>query len=40
MQIQVKIRKLSQEITKEVKYIELSSRPDFQEEFMEAMFFY
>jgi uncharacterized 2Fe-2S/4Fe-4S cluster protein (DUF4445 family) len=34
-----KMRKLSKEIAKEVKYIELSSRPDFQEEFVEAMFF-
>src|SRR4030042_5646118 len=28
-----KLRELSQEISKKVKYIELSSRPDFQEEF-------
>ena len=34
-----KMRELSQEISKKVKYIELSSRPDFQEEFIEAMFF-
>ncbi len=34
-----KMRKLSKEISNEVKYIELSSRPDFQEEFVEAMFF-
>lgn len=34
-----KLRELSQEISKKVKYIELSSRPDFQEEFIEAMFF-
>jgi len=34
-----KMRKLSQEISKKVKYVELSSRPDFQEEFIKAMFF-
>jgi len=34
-----KMRELSQEISKKVKYVELSSRPDFQKEFMEAMFF-
>ncbi|MBE3090839.1 MAG: DUF4445 domain-containing protein [Candidatus Atribacteria bacterium] len=34
-----KLRELSQEISKKVKYIELSSRPDFQEEFIKAMIF-
>jgi uncharacterized 2Fe-2S/4Fe-4S cluster protein (DUF4445 family) len=34
-----KMRELSQEISKKVKYVELSSRPDFQEEFIKAMIF-
>lgn len=34
-----KMRQVSQEISKKVKYIELSSRPDFQEEFIKAMSF-
>jgi len=34
-----KMRELSQEISKKVKYIELSSRPDFQDEFIKAMIF-
>jgi len=33
------IKKIGQKITKEVVYIELSSRPDFQKEFIDAMFF-
>jgi len=35
----IKMREVSQEISKKVKYIELSSRPDFQEEFIKAMSF-
>jgi uncharacterized 2Fe-2S/4Fe-4S cluster protein (DUF4445 family) len=34
-----KMREVGREISEKVKYIELSSRPDFQEEFIEAMFF-
>ena len=34
-----KMRELSQEISKKVKYVELSSRLDFQKEFIEVMFF-
>ena len=34
-----KMREVGEEISKKVKYVELSSRPDFQEEFMDAMFF-
>ena len=34
-----KMREVSQEISKKVKYIELSSRSDFQEEFIKAMSF-
>jgi len=34
-----KMREVSQEISNKVKYIELSSRPDFQEEFIKAMSF-
>lgn len=34
-----KMRKFSEEVSKRVNYIELSSRPDFQKEFMEAIFF-
>ena len=34
-----KMREVGEEIYKKVKYVELSSRPDFQKEFMEAMFF-
>jgi len=34
-----RMREKCQKIAKKVKYIELSSRPDFQEEFTEAMFF-
>ena len=34
-----KMRKTSQKISEKIRYIELSSRPDFQEEFTEAMFF-
>jgi uncharacterized 2Fe-2S/4Fe-4S cluster protein (DUF4445 family) len=34
-----KMREMVEEISKKVKYVELSSRPDFQEEFIEAMFF-
>ena len=34
-----KMREVSQEMSKKVKYIELSSRPDFQEEFIKAMSF-
>jgi len=34
-----KMREVTQEISKKVKYIELSSRPDFQEEFIKAMSF-
>jgi uncharacterized 2Fe-2S/4Fe-4S cluster protein (DUF4445 family) len=34
-----KTRKICERISKDIKYIELSSRPDFQEEFVEAMFF-
>jgi len=37
--LSTKMRKISQKISKEIRYIELSSRPDFQEEFTEAMFF-
>jgi len=37
--LSTKMRKISQKISKKIKYIELSSRPDFQEEFIEAMFF-
>jgi uncharacterized 2Fe-2S/4Fe-4S cluster protein (DUF4445 family) len=33
------MRELSQEISKKVKYVELSSRPDFQEEFIKAIIF-
>lgn len=33
------MRKTSQKISEKIRYIELSSRPDFQEEFTEAMFF-
>lgn len=34
-----KMREVSQEISNKVKYVELSSRTDFQEEFIKAMFF-
>ncbi len=34
-----KMREVSQEISKKVKYVELSSRTDFQEEFIKAMSF-
>lgn len=34
-----KMREVSQEISKKVKYVELSSRSDFQEEFIKAMSF-
>lgn len=34
-----KMREVSEEISKKVKYVELSSRPDFQEEFIKAMSF-
>jgi len=34
-----KTRKICERISKDIKYIELSSRPDFQEEFVVAMFF-
>ncbi|MHC2995003.1 MAG: DUF4445 domain-containing protein [Candidatus Atribacteria bacterium] len=34
-----KMREVSQEISKKVKYVELSLRPDFQEEFIKAMSF-
>jgi len=34
-----KTRKICERISKDIKYIELSSRPDFQEEFIKAMFF-
>jgi len=34
-----KMREVSQEISRKVKYVELSSRPDFQEEFIRAMSF-
>lgn len=34
-----KTRKICERISKDIKYIELSSRADFQEEFVEAMFF-
>jgi uncharacterized 2Fe-2S/4Fe-4S cluster protein (DUF4445 family) len=34
-----KTRKICERISKNIKYIELSSRPDFQEEFIKAMFF-
>ncbi|MEA2087594.1 MAG: ASKHA domain-containing protein [Candidatus Caldatribacteriota bacterium] len=34
-----KTRKICEKISKDIKYVELSSRPDFQEEFVEAMFF-
>lgn len=34
-----KTRKICEKISKDIKYIELSSRADFQEEFVEAMFF-
>jgi uncharacterized 2Fe-2S/4Fe-4S cluster protein (DUF4445 family) len=37
--LSTKMRKISQKISKKIIYIELSSRPDFQEEFTEAMFF-
>ena len=37
--LSTKMRKISQKISKKIRYIELSSRPDFQEEFTEAMFF-
>ncbi|MCJ7657118.1 MAG: ATP-binding protein, partial [Candidatus Atribacteria bacterium] len=37
--LSTKMRKISQKISKKIRYIELSSRPDFQEEFIEAMFF-
>jgi len=37
--LSTKMRKISQKISKKIKYIELSSRPDFQEEFIEALFF-
>jgi len=34
-----KTRKICERISKDIKYVELSSRPDFQEEFIKAMFF-
>jgi len=34
-----KTRKICEKISKDIKYIELSSRADFQEEFIKAMFF-
>jgi uncharacterized 2Fe-2S/4Fe-4S cluster protein (DUF4445 family) len=34
-----KMRKVGEEISKKVKYVELSSRPDFQEEFIKAIIF-
>jgi uncharacterized 2Fe-2S/4Fe-4S cluster protein (DUF4445 family) len=34
-----KMREVSEEISKKIKYVELSSRPDFQEEFIKAMIF-
>jgi len=34
-----KTKEICEKISKDIKYIELSSRPDFQEEFIEAMFF-
>jgi uncharacterized 2Fe-2S/4Fe-4S cluster protein (DUF4445 family) len=34
-----KTRKICEKISKDIKYVELSSRTDFQEEFVEAMFF-
>jgi len=34
-----KTREICEKISKDIKYIELSSRTDFQEEFVEAMFF-
>jgi len=37
--LSTKMRKTSQKISEKIRYIELSSRPDFQEEFTEAMFF-
>jgi len=37
--LSTKMRKISQKISKKIRYIELSSRSDFQEEFIEAMFF-
>jgi len=37
--LSTRMRKISQKISEEIGYIELSSRPDFQEEFTEAMFF-
>jgi uncharacterized 2Fe-2S/4Fe-4S cluster protein (DUF4445 family) len=33
------MREVSEEISKKVKYVELSSRTDFQEEFIKAMIF-
>jgi len=34
-----KTREICEKISKDIKYIELSSRADFQEEFIKAMFF-
>jgi uncharacterized 2Fe-2S/4Fe-4S cluster protein (DUF4445 family) len=34
-----KMRETAKEMSKKVTYIELSSRSDFQEEFMKALFF-
>jgi len=34
-----KMREISEEVSRKVKYIELSSRPDFQDEFVQALFF-
>jgi len=34
-----KMRQVGQEISTKVRYLELSSRPDFQDEFVKAMFF-
>jgi len=34
-----KTRKICERISKDIKYVELSSRADFQEEFVKAMFF-
>jgi len=33
------MKKIGRKTAKEIEYIELSSRPDFQKEFVEAMFF-
>jgi len=33
------MRQVGQEISTKVRYLELSSRPDFQDEFIKAMYF-